>query len=284
MKQFTRISALIILITVIFSSCSKKDPSPTPSPINNKGVNGSGCVITSIDSNGVNILNYEYNSDNKVSKINNVKNNMIITFSYTPTKVTIQVNKSGTLYNSYLDLGSNGYGKKLYSNIIASSSAKATDTTTYTYDVNNYLIKSIQTVDSYFGDQFFSGFYLRTDNTIDKGNFSTSTYTDGIYYDKSDPAANSQPLLKLAYDYYFDKPAQVFPIGSSKAAQTVIGLLTGTSPKNLLKSITITDPVIVTYSFVYTFTDKSLINTVLITEAGNAQSQNYTLTFHYNCK
>ena len=280
MKKFTKISTILILISIIFSSCSKKDPSP--SPTNNKGINGSGCLISSIDSNGVNILNYEYNSDNRVSKINDVKNNSIITFSYSPSKITIQKNTGGTIVNAYADLGSDGFIKQLYNDDKIVDMEKITDTTYYTYDSNKYLIKSFQSIGGYIGVQYQFGTSLKTYNTIKNGNFDKSALIGGPYF-----AGDLQPtdtISKVDYDYYFDKPSQVFPFTSSTATSNALSSFMGSYPKNLVKGINITYPGIVMENFDYKFTDKGLINTVTITQSAYGNSMSYTLTLHYACK
>lgn len=132
------------------------------------------------------------------------------------------------------------------------------------------------------GAEFLAGTSLKTYNTIKNGNFDLTALTGGVYF-----PGDVQPtdtIVKTSYDYYFDKPLQLFPYSSSVATSTALSSFEGTPTKNLPKAINITYPYIVTYSFVYTFTDKGLINTAIVTQSAYGNSLSYTLTFHYTCK
>ncbi len=280
MKKFTKTSVLIILITVILSSCSKDNPSPSP---NNKGINGSGCLISSIDSNGVNILNYEYNSDNKISKITNTKNNTA-TFSYSDTKITIQENKNGISTNSYLALGATGLVKQFYIDDIVSGSAKITDTINYTYDTNNYVIKAEGSYKVYSNGQFYKGGIYKTYSILQNGNYIVGGTIGGQYNAGTVPPNDT--LDKATYEYYLDKTNQVFPDNSSNLKNLILEEFKSFSSKNLVKTSNIFHNGKSTKrSAVYTFTDKGLINTATMSESINGGNpQSYVLTIHYNCK
>ena len=236
---------LVLLLLIVVGSCvKKKDPSP----------HASDCLLTSLDRDGVTIFKYEYNSDKKISKVTDFKNNRIITYAYTNNKIDIQINTDGVITNENMEIGSNGLASKNSSMY-------------YVYN-NNKLIEAK------YGNQK-TYFRYENDNLIEAGMLTPLLKENVIILDT---------IVYSTREYYLDKPAQRFYFNTYPGIINDDDTFTGNSSKNLLKNINQKILHYYNIDYSYSFNDNGLIDVAHVAETFSVGIEKYDIKFNYTCK